>query len=107
MIVRTIQSKQLQEELSRQWLVLKGKLVAENSIASRLEIREYVDQIYKMIRDNQRRIINSLLEKLFRKVVIDRLLIDKEGDRELYNEPEEVLTRTAEHFKRQFKKRNF
>ncbi len=60
-----------------------------------------------MIKDNQRRMINSLLEKPFKKVVIDRLLIDKEGDRELYNEPEEVLKRTAEHFKRQFKKRNF
>jgi len=51
--------------------------------------------------------INSLLEKPFKKVVIDRLLIDNKRDRELYNEPEEVLTRTAEHFKRQFKKRNF
>ena len=51
--------------------------------------------------------INNLLEKPFKKVVIDRLLIDKEGDRELYNKPEEVLKRTAEHFKKQFKKRNF
>ena len=107
MIVRTIQSKQLQEELSRQWLVLKGKLVAENSIASRLEIREYVDQIYKMIRDNQRRIINSLLEKLFRKVVINRLLTEERRVKELFNEPEEVLKRTNKYFKRQFKKRNF
>ena len=60
-----------------------------------------------MIKDNQRRMINSLLEKPFKKVVIDRLLIDKEGDRERYNKLEEVLKRTAEHFKRQFKKRNF
>src|SRR5437762_13723206 len=74
---------------------------------SKVEIRECIDRRCKIIKDNQRRIINSLLEKLFKKVVIDRLLIDKEGDRELYNEPEEVLKRTAEHFKRQFKKRNF
>ena len=74
---------------------------------SKVEIRECIDRRCKMIKDNQRRMINSLLEKSFKKVVIDRLLIDNEGDRELYNEPEEVLTRTAEHFKRQFKKRNF
>jgi len=54
-----------------------------------------------------RRVDEDWLEKPFKKVVIDRLLIDNEGDRELYNEPEEVLTRTAEHFKRQFKNRNF
>src|SRR5207244_765511 len=74
---------------------------------SKVEIRECIDRRCEMIKENQRRMINSLLEKPFKKVVIDRLLIDKEGDRELYNEPEEVLTRTAEHFKRQFKKRNF
>ena len=60
-----------------------------------------------MIKDNQRRMINSLLEKLFKKVVIDRLLIDEKGNRDLYNEPEEVLKRIADHFKKQFKKRNF
>ena len=51
--------------------------------------------------------INSLLEKLFKKVVIDKLLIDERGGKELFNELEEVLRRTAEHFKKQFKKRNF
>ena len=107
MIVRTIQSEQLQEELSTWWSVLKGKLVAENSIASRLEIRECIDQRCEMLRDNQRRMINSLLEKLFRKVVINRLLIEESRVKKLFNEPEEVLKKTAEHFKRQFKERNF
>ena len=60
-----------------------------------------------MIKDNQRRMINSLLEKPYKKVVIDKLLIDERGGKELFNEPEEVLRRTAEHFKKQFKKRNF
>ena len=106
-IAGTIWSEQLQEELSRWWTVLKGKLVAENNTTSKVEIRECIDRRCEMIKDNQRRMINSLLEKPFKKVVIDRLLIDNEGDRELYNEPEEVLIRTAEHFKRQFKKRNF
>ena len=60
-----------------------------------------------MIKDNQRRMINSLLEKPFKKVVIDKLLIDEREGKELFNEPEEVLRRIAEHFKKQFKKRNF
>jgi len=82
-------------------------LVAENSIASRLKINEHVDQRCEMIRDNQRRMINSLLEKPYKKVVIDRLLINERGVKELFNEPKEVLKRTADHFQKQFKKRSF
>src|SRR5205085_6712095 len=69
--------------------------------------REYKERRRGKKKNKQRRMNNSLLEKPFKKVVIDRLRIDNEEDRELYNEPEEVLTRTAEHFKRQFKKRNY
>ena len=99
-ILGTLWSEQLQEELTRWWSVLKGKLVAENSIASKVEIRDCIDRRYEMIKDNQRRMINSLLEKLFKKVVIDKLLIDERGSKELFNELEEVLKRTAEHFKK-------
>ena len=57
-----------------------------------------------MIKDNQRRIINSLLEKSFKKVVIDKLLIDERGSKELFNKLEEVLRRKAEHFKKSLKR---
>ena len=60
-----------------------------------------------MIRDNQRRMINSLLEKPYKKVVIDRLLIDERGVKELFNKSKEVLKRTADYFQKQFKKRSF
>ena len=48
--------------------------------------------------------INSLLEKLFKKVVIDRLLIDEREVKELFNESKEVLKRIADYFKKQLKK---
>ena len=51
--------------------------------------------------------INSLLEKSFKKIVIKRLLTDERGVKELFNEPKEVMKRTANYFKKQFKKRNF
>ena len=106
-ILGTLQSEQLQEELTRWQSVLKGKLVAENSIASKVEIRECIDRRCEMMKDNQRRIINSLLEEFFKKVVIDKLLIDERGGKKLFNELEEVLRRTAKYFKKQFIKRNF
>ena len=66
-IVGTIQSEQLQEELSRLQTVLKSKLVAENNTMNKIEIRDCIDRRCKMIKDNQRRMINSLLEKSFKK----------------------------------------
>jgi exonuclease III len=100
-------SEQLQEELIRWWAIIKNKLVAENCTEVRLEIRECIDRRCEMIKNNQRRMINSLLEKPFKKVVIDRLLVEEEGNKELLNEPVEVLEKTADHFRKQFKKRNF
>ena len=52
-----------------------------------------------MIKNNQSRMINSLLEKLFKKVVIDRLFINKAEGNELLNNSEEVLDTTAEYFR--------
>ena len=43
--------------------------------------------------------INSLLEKPFKKIVIDRLLINKAEGNELLNNSEEVLNAIAEYFR--------
>ena len=51
--------------------------------------------------------INSLLEKPYKKVVIDRLLVDEREVKELFNEPKKVLKRIADYFQKQFKKRSF
>ena len=72
-----------------------------------LEIRKSVNQRYEMLKDNQRRMINSILEKPFKKVAIDRILINEAKGKEFFNDPDEVLGKTAEHFSKQFKKRNF
>src|SRR5205085_9353971 len=49
-ILGTLWSEQLQKELTRWWSVLKGKLVAENSIASKVEIRECSDHRCEMMK---------------------------------------------------------
>ena len=88
-------------------MIIKSKLVAENNTMVNAEIRECIDRRCEMVKDNQRRMIDSLLEKPFKKVVINRLLIEGSENKELIKEPEEVLKKTADHFKKQFKKRNF
>ena len=56
-----------------------------------LEIRESVNQRCEMLKDNQRRMINSILEKPFKKVAIDRILINEAKGKEFFNDPDEVL----------------
>ena len=72
-----------------------------------LEIRESVNQRCEMLKDNQRRMINSILEKPFKKIAIDRILINEAKGKDFFNDSDEVLEKTAEHFSKQFKKRNF
>ena len=100
-------SEILLEELTRWWSITKGKLVAENMNMINLEIRESVNQRCEMLKDNQRRMINSILEKPFKKIAIDRILINEAKGKDFFNDPDEVLEKTAEHFSKQFKKRNF
>ena len=51
--------------------------------------------------------INSILEKPFKKVVIDKILINKTKDKKFFNNSDKVLEKIAEHFSKQFKKKNF
>src|SRR5437868_162793 len=77
-IERRLWSEQLQEELTRWWKIIKEKLVAENSNAIRLEINEHVNRRCEMIKNNQSRMINSLLEKPFKKIRSEERRVGKE-----------------------------
>ena len=72
-----------------------------------LEIRESINQRCEMLKDNQQRMINSILEKPFKKIAIDRILINEAKGKDFFNDPDEVLKKTAKHFSKQFKKKNF
>src|SRR5205085_887653 len=97
-------SEILLEELTRWWSITKGNLVAENMNMINLEIRESVNQRYEMLKDNQRRMINSILEKPFKKIAIDRILINEAKGKDFFNDSDEVLEKTAEHFSKQLQK---
>ena len=60
-----------------------------------------------MIDGKQGKMVASLLEKPYKKIQIDRLLVEHEMQRELITDPQEVLTKTKEHFQKQFRSRNF
>ena len=45
--------------------------------------------------------LNSILDRYGDKIVIDRLVVDKEGDEILVNDKVEVKNHVAEHFENQ------
>src|SRR5689334_12081816 len=58
-----------------------------------------------MIASDQRRMINSLLEKPHRSIKINRILKEENGKIELLTEEEEILKEVKSHFEKQFRER--
>jgi len=88
------------------WKAIEGKLLSEEKLHREKEIKKYVQKRCEMIVDEQKKMLRSLLERPFNKVVLDRILIKENDEYELISEPNEVLSKTNKHFKEQFRRRN-
>ena len=87
--------KLLQEKKKKDW---------ERS--QRRQIEESIDRRCEMIKTDQRKMIASLLNKPYKKIMLDRFIEQEEETTNLIVEPESVKTGVAEHYKKQFRKRN-
>ena len=72
----------------------------------RRQIEENIDKRCEMIKTDQEKMIASLLNRPYKKIVLDRLVKQIEEETVLITKPEEVKRRVAEHYKKQFRKRN-
>ena len=59
-----------------------------------------------MIKTDQGRMLASLLNRPYKKIVLDRFIKQVEEKTVLITKPEEIKIRVAEHYKKQFRKRN-
>ena len=59
-----------------------------------------------MIQNDQGKMLRSLLNKPYRKISIDRIMIQQYSSCVLITEPAKLLEKTQEHFQQQFRKRN-
>jgi len=104
----------LQRHWSHAWIEdMKGwqKILQERKKkdwerTQRRQIEENIDKRCEMIKTDQEKMLASLLNKLYKKILLDRLIKQVEEKTYLITKSEEVKMNVAEHYKLQFKKRN-
>ncbi|CAG8799799.1 22636_t:CDS:2, partial [Gigaspora margarita] len=95
------------EDLSGWWKILFNKNSNKIEKEKLKQIEWYIERQYQMIDGEQRRILASLLEKLFNYVVVDKLLENQNNTRVLICNSEKVKEKTKKFFQKQFRKRCF
>src|SRR6185295_7814779 len=72
----------------------------------RKQIEENIDKRCEMIKTDQGKMIASLLNRPYKKITLDRFIKQEEEETILVTDPELVKEGIAEHYKKQFRKRN-
>ena len=87
--------KLLQEKKKKEWEQVQRKQIEEN-----------IDKRCEMIKTDQGKMIASLLNRPYKKIVLDRF-IEQEGEETiLITEPDAVKMGIAKHYEKQFRRRN-
>ena len=85
---------------------MQRKIISNIQQEAQKEIIEKVEARFGIIDKGKRRILNSILEKLWRRLLIDRVIVQDTESKDikiLLAEPEEVKKATDEYYKDQFK----
>ena len=90
----------------RGWQGVFRKIRKEEwELAQRKKIEESIDKRCEMIKTDQGRMLASLLNRPYKKIVLDRFMKQEEENKILVTDPEAVKCGIAAHFKEQFRKR--
>ena len=71
-------------------------------------IRENIEKRYNIIVKAQKRMLNSILEKPWKKIIIDKVIVEKEKERgalDLITDPDKVKREIDTYYKDQFRRR--
>ena len=83
------------------WLkLLQEKKEKEWEQRQRKQIEENIDKRCEMIKTNQGKMIASLLNKPYKKIILNRFIEQEEEMTNLIAEPELVKASVAEHYKK-------
>jgi exonuclease III len=94
---------------TKEWTkVLEKKIQREEQRAREKIITENIEKRYGMIGKSEKQMLNSILERPWKSILIEKVLVDSEGpsdSSELILDPEIVKERVDEHFQNQFRRR--
>jgi len=86
--------------------LLQKKKKKELKQDQRRQIEENIDKRCEIIKTDQGKMIASLLNKLYKKITLDRFIEQEEKLTNLTVEPELVKIGVAKHYKKQFRMRD-
>ena len=104
--------------IQRQWLskwiedmkgwqkILQEKKKNEWEQKQKRQIEENIDKRCEMIKTDQEKMIVSLLNRPYKKIILNKFIKQREEETRLVTEPDAVKEDIEEHYKRQFRKRN-
>jgi hypothetical protein len=92
----------------KQWIRIANKSLEENiKQAESVCIKDYITDRCSYIANNQKKMLNSLLNRDFRKIVIDRVKrTDSQGNIELLTDPKDIHDHADATYAKHFRKRN-
>ncbi|CAG8546493.1 44356_t:CDS:2 [Gigaspora margarita] len=87
-------------------MILSQKDKADRNHTKLKEIQEKINDRCEMINEKQSKMLASLLDKLFNKIKINRLVKKESFQRSLLLETNKILAHTKEHFSSQFEEKS-
>src|ERR1043165_2069677 len=85
--------------------ILQEKKKKEWEQKQKRQIEKNIDKRCEMIKTDQGKMIISLLNRPYKKIILDRFIKQREEETKLVTEPDAVKEGIEEHYKRQFRKR--
>jgi hypothetical protein len=90
----------------KSWIrIIEKKIQREDQEKREKVIVENIEKRFGMIGRMEKQMLNSILERPWKKLLIEKVLVGEESiteSRELITDPEEVLKEVDSHFQRQF-----
>ena len=86
--------------------IFKERRKEEWEQAQRKQIEENINKRCEMIKSDQGRMITSLLNRPYKKIILDRFITQVKEEVNLITEPKAVLSGLAKHYENQFRKRD-
>src|SRR5260363_301912 len=96
------------ENLKNWGKILRKKAEEEERKRREKEISLKVEQRFSMMKNNKKRMLQSLLNRPYNKVTIDRVLLKEDShyqNQELISDESDVKEQVISHFQKQFRKR--